>query len=369
MRDSASSIFFEIFALNVERVRRNMRAKPTGKQSKRDSSPTGFTLVELLVVIAIIGVLIALLLPAVQAAREAARRSQCTNNMRQLGIALQNYHSANKKFPPGNQERTTQFPNVAKTPHVVFMLPYLEENTRFAIYDRKLDWNRQPVPVLEELRSPLPSYQCPSSEQYAMIQTSGDPTNSDDFNDSKGSYGVNWGMYRYDLQYDFRVLGRDKAGDASTLPDMRQRAPFAQNFGAKLGQITDGSSHTLAMMEMLQAPSEGEGVDRRGRIWNHIRGCYQISTALTPNGTTTLDGESVSVGDRTVCVNRPEIDLPCENPTDNPLLTHIGSRSGHPGGVHATMCDASAHFVNDDIDQLLWMKLSSRDGSEVAQLP
>ena len=118
----------------------------------------GFTLVELLVVIAIIGVLVALLLPAIQAAREAARRSQCTNNMRQLGIAMQNYHSGNRRFPPGDlgyrnpnnigAARVLKTPGqpgfIPFTPNVVFLLPFLEESSRFNAYDRQLDWDAQP---------------------------------------------------------------------------------------------------------------------------------------------------------------------------------------------------------------------------------
>jgi prepilin-type N-terminal cleavage/methylation domain-containing protein len=333
----------------------------------------GFTLVELLVVIAIIGVLVALLLPAIQAAREAARRSQCTNNLRQLGIALQNYHSASNKFPPGDlgyrvpgNIPVTRAPNkpptdpdfIPFTPHLVFMLPYLEESARFNLYDRKLDWDRQLEPVLAQLSGPLPTYQCPSDERQIMEATTGGPTGSVNFRDHKGNYGVSWGSFAFLDQYDQTITGAPSNLNAFTAED-HYRAAFGTGWGAKIGQITDGTSNTLAMMEMIQAPSVEGQVDRRARIWNHISGTYQISTQLQPNA----EGR-----DRTVCVDRPEMDLPCTNSAvENTAF--ISSRSRHPGGVHAVMCDGSAHSITDDVDLLVWKSLSSIDGGEPVQLP
>jgi len=344
-----------------------------GNQSNHGGpSRTAFTLVELLVVIAIIGVLVALLLPAIQAAREAARRSQCTNNMRQMGIALQNYHSANKKFPPGNlghrnpnnvpQPRTNNTPGspgfIPFTPHLIFMLPYLEEGARFNLYNRKIDWNKQPVSVLEQLSSPLPTYQCPSDEGQRMLAVDGnDGTNSDAFDDHKGNYGVNWGSWEYLDQYDQSIMP-SATNNVNTLDDNR-RAPFAVGWGAKISQITDGTSNTFAMMEMLQTPSEEGAVDRRGRIWNHVPGCYQITTFLQPNS----QDQDISV-----CVDLKDINLPCKKSfTEN--LMRLGSRSRHPGGVLVVLCDGSAHLVNDSIEPLIWKSLSSIDGGEIAQLP
>lgn len=333
------------------------------------SEPRAFTLVELLVVIAIIGVLIALLLPAIQAAREAARRSQCTNNMRQLGIALQNYHSANRQLPPGNlghrnpndvtKPRPINDPTkpgfIPFTPHVVFMLPYLEEAAKFNLYDREIDWNKQPLSVLEQLRSPLPTYQCPSDEGQVMYETAGnDGTNSAAFDDHKGNYGVNWGQWEYLDQFDQSVLGMPS--NVNTLDD-NQRAPFAVGWGARIGQITDGTSNTFAMMEMLQTPSEEGAVDRRGRIWNHVPGCYQITTRVQPNS----DEEDVSV-----CVDLEELNLPCRNSSTENLM-RLGSRSRHPGGVLVAMCDGSAQFIAESIDALTYKGLSSINGGETVQ--
>lgn len=348
---------------------------PTAKKYgriQRDVPSRGFTLVELLVVIAIIGVLVALLLPAIQAAREAARRSQCTNNMRQLGIALQNYHSAMKKFPPGSfgdrtlndptQRRTSNTPGTSgflpATPHHVYLLPYLEESTRFTAYDRKLDWDRQPREVLLQITTALPTYQCPSDEGQTMDVTQGGPANSSNLGDHKGNYGVNWGQWEFIDQFDQTVNG---AASNTVSADDHRRAPFGASWGASMGQIVDGTSNTFAMMEMLQTPSEAGKVDRRARIWNHLAGTYQITTQHPPNSAE-LDS------DQSVCEGRPELGIPCKR-TSTENIMHLTSRSRHPGGVHVAMCDGSAQYVSEDIELVVYKGLSSIDGGEIAQLP
>lgn len=317
----------------------NATAGPQLLSSQVDRA-RGFTLVELLVVVSVIGTLIALLLPAVQSAREAARRVKCTNNLRQLGLALQNYHSAEGRFPPGNLGHRD--PTKAFTPFVVHILPYLEEGNRFQLYDFSRDWNNQLPGVTSQINGPIPTYQCPSDERYVMWETT-----EDTFLDHKGNYGLNWGQFRYIDQLDNGIYN---------VNDDARRAPFAPAFGARLAAITDGASNTWAMLEMLQAPSEpGSRVDRRGRIWNHVPGCYQISTLLLPNS---------EQGDQTLCVDRPEIDLPCQfSPTIENLM-HLASRSRHAEGVVASRCDASVSFVANQIDKTIWQAMSSIDGRE-----
>ncbi len=339
---------------------------------RRTGEDRGFTLVELLVVIAIIGVLIALLLPAVQAAREAARRSQCTNNIRQLGIALQNYHSAKNEFPPGSygdrtlndptQRRTSSIPGtpgfLPATPHHVYLLPFLEESARFAAYDRDLDWDRQPRAVLEQITTALPTYQCPSDLGQTMDATQGGPANSSNLGDHKGSYGVNWGQWEFIDQFDQTVLGE---ATNQVIAEDHYRAPFGASWGAKIGQIVDGTTNTFAMFEMLQTPSEENRVDRRARIWNHLAGTYQITTQFLPNSD---EIES----DQSICESRPDQRIPCKRTTTDNIM-HLTARSRHPGGIHAAMCDGSAQFITDDIDLLLYKGLSSIDGTEIVQLP
>ncbi len=124
----------------------------------RPASLHGFTLVELLVVIAIIGILVALLLPAIQAAREAARRTQCINNLKQYGIALQNYHSTNEAFPPGalmKKSPTDVYANANAS-----LLPYFEESALHNLYDPNEQWENQP-PGPDA--TPIAIFKCPSS--------------------------------------------------------------------------------------------------------------------------------------------------------------------------------------------------------------
>ena len=256
---------------------------------RRGSALAGFTLVELLVVIAIIGILVALLLPAVQAAREAARRTACKNNFRQLGIAMQNFHDVNKAFPIGGRgvnpaTADYQSGGPPRTPFCIFLFPYLEETNKYELYD--FDFNAIGQTQGTVMGERLDIWTCPSDEPQLATSCGGGA-----LIETKGNYGVNWGT---DTFY------RPKPNDV-LWPVLR--SPFWIEFGASIRQITDGTTKTLAMMEMVQAPSEsGTPCDRRGRIWNEDSSCYQIMTRFGPNS---------NAQDNGWCVDRPEIGLPC----------------------------------------------------------
>jgi prepilin-type N-terminal cleavage/methylation domain-containing protein/prepilin-type processing-associated H-X9-DG protein len=293
-----------------------------------------FTLVELLVVIAIIATLIGLLLPAVQSAREAARRSSCSNNLKQLSLAMHNYHSAKGRLPPGNKSFLTSTSGTVTSPTVVFLLPFIEDRARADLYDYKKSWQAQ-LGLVGQL---IPAYQCPSDTSRVMdtAQAQG--------GDRKGSYGVNWGKIAYVTQFN----------------DKNAKAPFDANYGAKFAEITDGTSKTLMLMEMIQAPSElGQAIDRRGRIWNASGGSYQISTKAAPNS---------SVDDVSKCVDRPEIGLPCTDSSTERDYS-LASRSRHPAGVTVAMCDGSVRFVTQEIDLATWKAASSINQGEKETLP
>lgn len=307
---------------------------------------TGFTLVELLVVIAIIGILVALLLPAVQAAREAARRTACKNNFRQLGIALHNYHDVFKSFPIGGRgvnPATADYENGGppRTPFCIFLFPYLEETNKFNLYD--FDFSAISQTQGTVMGEQLEIWTCPSDDPQLATSCGGGA-----LIETKGNYGLNWGT---DTFY------RPKPADV-LWPLLR--SPFWIEFGASMRHITDGKSNTLAMMEMVQAPSEsGTPCDRRGRIWNEDSSCYQIMTKFGPNS---------GAQDNGWCVDRPEIGLPCVRSgigNGGPRQQHfMSARSRHPGGVHAMLCDASLQFITDDIELNLWQTMSTMAGGE-----
>ena len=334
----------------------------------------GFTLVELLVVIAIIGVLVALLQPAVQAARESARRMQCINNLRQLGLAMHNYESANKRLPPGNlgfHWEEAKYNSVSRnrpdsevtTAFVCFVLPYLEESALFAAYDftrRTQDQYNDPNSPVGKL---LSTFQCPSDEP----QTAGVCNSNPDGEDWKGNYGVNWGAWRTACQLPDGIDIDDPSFNFcfNTTPTNRpggvRIAPFHFSYGAKFSAITDGTSNTLAMMEMIQTPVE-DVCDRRARIWCEKGDCGSVTTFLPPNSTLLDSGN---------CREDYE-DAPCERINGGTLrdsMSRTGSRSRHPGGVHVLMCDSSAHFVSDNVDRQTWQSMSTMDQGEVFELP
>ncbi|MEX0867216.1 MAG: DUF1559 domain-containing protein [Pirellulales bacterium] len=306
----------------------------------------GFTLVELLVVIAIIGILIALLLPAVQSAREAARRLQCSNNLKQFGLALHNYHFSHGSFPPGaigrdvtNVETPSGKP---RTGFCVFLLPYMEQGNVFAAYDFSLHFSHQDPELVGRY---LPFYHCPSDQSIRQ------DVSDDNFQAYKGNYGINWGTNTF-LDQDIDQTG-----------DQPRRAPFWVEYSVSTAGIRDGTSNTLAMMEMLQAPAQDASaeVDRRGRLWNDVSGCYQITTKLTPNS---------SAPDRARCVDRPQMNLPCTNVgAGNFASQYLASRSRHPGGVSTLLFDGSVHFMTDSIHIDLWRGFSTPAGGEVVTLP
>ena len=302
-------------------------------------------MIELLVVIAIIAVLIGLLLPAVQAAREAARRAQCVNNMKQLGLALHNYHDVHNRFPMGTIRNPANGLFVDNTgyrqPFVVTLLPYYEQANAYNAYNMNLIFN---TPANSTTRLIwLDIYQCPSDERQMFNQlTAGVAVPID----TKGNYGLNWGTTAYWNQ---------GAGNGQKV------APFYMGYGANFADITDGTSSTLAMLEMRQAPSPNgspPAVDRRGRLWNEDSATYQVSTRFGPNS---------RLPDYGLCVNDTARGLPCLNDTDSTksLTFYMGARSRHPGGVNGLFCDGSVHFFKDSIGLAPWQALSTMNGGEV----
>lgn len=357
-------------------------------QRKETSTPPprgGFTLVELLVVIAIIGILVALLLPAIQAAREASRRTSCGNKIRQLAIAVQNFESSKKSYPAavGTADPTETGGNWGISFYIQ-ILPYIEASTLADLYDPKIQPRRQLAKVFS---TPEPTMQCPSAvpvqvpyaQGFSAVNPATGLGSGDTAQDYKGSYGLNWGTSRFNQAaqvWDF-VVQANRPGlpgpfENSELVGLGANQREVPKF-IKIKQITDGTTKTLLFLEMNQAPTGGPPdaeIDRRARLWIPASSTFQISTLLLPNSTACGSGVNVDpkLGcgkDLGFCIDRPTEGLPCVRggAADNYTL---GSRSQHPNGVAVALCDASVRFVGNDVDIQVWRAAGSRAGQEVA---
>jgi prepilin-type N-terminal cleavage/methylation domain-containing protein/prepilin-type processing-associated H-X9-DG protein len=298
---------------------------------------TAFTLVELLVVITIIGILIALLLPAVQAAREAARRSQCSNNLRQIGIALLNFESHYGALPPGILAKTRWTYSLPSDPWA-YLLHLIMPDLELQAYYDILGGPAFPRDLYTDtaLQAELNGFgfatiQCPSD----VIADNGwmtDATLHGNLFPKTNYLGI------------FSGLSDNDATEPSGL-DRRQRGVFRYGKGTPMGDIKDGTSNTMAVAEYLK------GVDSkdyaRGQFYTHRAGCQTLFVTLSPNSPSP---------DRLLNIwcpnggspNEPSINLPCIG--GNGDNDYASPRSRHPGGVHTVFCDGSVHFISDSIN-------------------
>ncbi|MCC7084043.1 MAG: DUF1559 domain-containing protein [Pirellulales bacterium] len=313
-----------------------------------------FTLVELLVVIAIIGVLIALLLPAVQAAREAARRTQCKNNLKQIGLAVQMYHDAKRKFPSG----LTCLPGLGSVPgggpfNTIwpFLFPFIEENGMAGRYSFDLGYGGGPTGnEYDAVNGPLfemspATFLCPADapEKYpGQLRKL-----------TRWSYAACFSpdgtMVEKDANFTFEKSCIKIKNPA------KKRAIFNVNLQRNMRQILDGASKTIAVSEIVGG-TEG---DVRGLWWYHQGAFY-----------THLRGPNSSIPDSVwssyppgYCHSTPS--APCAQTASCWGATAYSARSKHPGGVQAVRADGSVAFYPDQIDLAVWQALASIDSGEV----
>ncbi len=322
-----------------------------------------FTLVELLVVIAIIGILIGLLLPAVQAAREAARRMQCSNNLKQLGLAIQNYHDVHNAFPtlrgwkPGQADRA-DYPFWSG---LVSILAYLEQN---AGYDEIFnavgsDPDSKGFPVLKTLS--VPGFQCPSDGM------------SGELNDQAGyeCYRTNYMLCMADVvlnnaAYDFHKPNMDV--NHYSKGQIQNRAMFVAVTWRRISGVTDGTSNTVALSETVTSPTTaapGSNALRGGVSVAAIYGGASdivpsacLATRSGPNeiskpsrsfrGARFADGRPMMTGFNTVLPpNSPSC---TRNQNDLNYWMFLSANSNHSGGVNCVMTDGSVRFVSETVD-------------------
>ncbi|HEX6962315.1 MAG TPA: DUF1559 domain-containing protein [Lacipirellula sp.] len=317
------------------------------RRSGHGGRVAGFTLVELLVVIAIIGVLVALLLPAVQAAREASRRAQCLNNLKQLALAIQNHHDTYGYLPVDVNRQSNS--KIDRPMLYLQMLPFMEGSNIKNAYDftvgttnpRNLDLLAREEPMLA----------CSSDESHQMLE----PT-KDRGGDRKSNYGFNYGygIYRQLANSPERrgPFYAYQGNNANLEKEFYRHAKDNSGQEINFRQISDGLSNTYLQMEMLQMPAlNPDNQDRRGRVWIYTSGSYQLTTRLSPNS---------RWSDVTQCLDENDHLAPCTEVTGQLNFT-LASRSRHPGGVNTSRCDGSAEFVSDDVDLTAW-----RSGSTIA---
>jgi prepilin-type N-terminal cleavage/methylation domain-containing protein len=347
---------------------------------RRLITKSGFTLVELLVVIAIIGILVALLLPAIQAAREAARRSQCLNNLKQLGIAHLNYESTHgglvhlakfwtrdeymKGYAGGHwggwyDDHGWYIP----------LMPYIEE---LNLKDRGNPNMPLSNPVNELVRKAfIPIFACPS-----------------DIGLQRNEWGIaSWARTRtnYLVNAGNTTYGQHHVGGCPNAPfptcRMFRGAPFIPRKANRLAKITDGTSNTLMMSEALVLPetpgwggpysdaqtalggqvftafnlpnsTEPDALCRQGEWWANVRnGFVEQKLPVAASG---QPAAPVPVSDR-LDPSPPDASID----SNGHKQQHIAARSKHPGGVNASRCDGSISFINDSIDLLVWDELCS----------
>ncbi|QDS88137.1 hypothetical protein EC9_23240 [Rosistilla ulvae] len=297
---------------------------------RRGETRLGFTLVELLVVIAIIGILVGLLLPAVQAAREAARRMQCSNNLKQLGLAAHNYHDTYQCLPSGmiNHYTSADHANLAWG---ALILPFIEQQS---LHDR-LGVSQQPLavaledPTIVELtRQPLSAFLCPSVPAPEISDRDVDKISGGNIYMNVSTYVGNGGSWR---------LYSTKAAAASAGRNVGcVNGVFSANSRTKFRDILDGTSSTLMFGE---------------RIWK----LPQVSTALVVNGTTHPHAALVFGGAQSASntyYGMADVLAVGETVINGTGYPRNSFSSQHPGTMLATLCDGSVRGISHTIEHL-----------------
>ncbi|MDR1959691.1 MAG: DUF1559 domain-containing protein [Planctomycetaceae bacterium] len=341
------------------------------QQKRRKKEKDAFTLVELLVVIAIIGILIALLLPAVQAAREAARRMQCSNNLKQFGLAMHNYMDAHQqKLPCGNtnpvgtfrgigagQQRHTWLPRV---------WPYIEQQALYSQYHFNIGFFASPNTATDRTTvtptsSKVSCYSCPSDRPEAMWT-------ADAYYYCRGNYVVNMGN-------DWFWHG----GSDSNAPYPYKRntatnpwtgAPFYLNINTDASEITDGLSNTMFLSEVLCA--EDDHFDFRGSLFNDEGPGASFMTVTGPNSRTPdmcicKGKNSDATGSNSeIAIASLQTKMPCTNLVGAATGDERwqAARSKHTGGVNVAMGDGAVNFVSETLAIDNWRAAGSASGGE-----
>jgi prepilin-type N-terminal cleavage/methylation domain-containing protein/prepilin-type processing-associated H-X9-DG protein len=328
------------------------RSRPVVRGARQAAA--AFTLIELLVVIAIIAVLIGLLLPAVQKVREAANRSQCSNNLKQLGIAFQSYHDTNKALPRGGIDGRP----AGQTAQTCCNWDDSQTSTKNAagqMDDRSgFNWRYQIMPYIEQdnlfqtisrstlYATPVKIYYCPTRRSPAVYGGS-----------AKSDYCGNAGT-----QYTSTTAGTSGNGsfDGVVVRNDASLITFAQ--------ISDGTSNTLMISEKWLNPHQwgNDGGDNEA----YVNAGWDEDVVRIGGGTFTYTNPNT--GTSVTIPRTPQMDSDAPNPSSGAIWNQQFG-SSHSSGVNALMCDGSVHMVPFSIDAATWAAVCSRNGGETLELP
>ncbi len=313
-----------------------------------------FTLVELLVVISIIGMLVVLLLPAVQSARESGRRAQCENNLKQLSLGLLAYHSTNRILPAAMTMPLSENPNYTYKwgPNwVISILPHLEEQALLSNFN-PLSFNiSNPsfVPISDA------SNQVARSTQIKAMLCPSDVHNRTLYNPSSecANYGPNWARGNYGANGSVQQIASNGNGmlDADWTNNL-WRGVMGCNTALSIDQVTDGTSCTVLLGELRSGltPSDLRGTWAMGAIGASALWGDGVTDDQGPNNPTEWADDEADCGDLQGSVTLATLQIQrmgCWNGNGNDQAT---ARSMHGGGVFLSFCDGSVHFINDYID-------------------
>ena len=301
----------------------------------------GFTLVELLVVITIIGILIALLLPAVQSAREAARRMSCSNNLKNIGLALHNYHDSQKAFPPGMTILDKSDPQSSIKPManwVILTLPFLEQEPLYRQFDRT-------VPIsdaknLQPRRTRLSVMLCPTDSRNEI------PCNRpEDGEWARGNYAANGSIGQLNSALN--------GPTGSYWGKGYRRGVMGCNASVTIGQITDGTSNTIMVAEVRAglSPLDRRGTWAMGIVGSSVLFGHGMTDDHGPNNCVAAADDLLECGELQTAVGNETLTRKCMGCCVCNVSNQATARSMHPGGVFVAMCDASVRFISDYVER------------------
>jgi len=313
----------------------------------------GFTLVELLVVIAIIGILVSLLLPAVQAAREAARRNSCQNNLKQLGLAAHNFHDTFNKFPSSVRPAgLTPLPRIAG---LTFLLPFVEQGTLYDHYDQPVNWHHpRTLPVVS---TQVTGYLCPSTPEPKRLD--GLPEANPWINDINAVTD-----YSPTISVDQRLKAAGLVTEAG--PGI-----LTKNGEPRMADVTDGLSNTILYAESAGRPyvyRKGKRVDGLPNVRVNAGGWARPASDFSVDGSS-YDGLLLPGPCAINCTNGEDVG---SSVFPHPYYGSEGTSevyAFHPGGAQFTLGDGSVRFISQTIPIATFAQLVTRSGAEPVIVP